>query len=738
MTRAARILALLVTVSTLPFAASAQGVTSVDADRAASPAAEVADAWNAIDFAADSLTYDQGSDIVTAEGNVILSYKGRIVHAERVVYNRATGRIAVEGELWARDSGGNIVTARDLILDEDFNSGIIQNIGFILSDNSRFAAERGRLTEEGRTVLERAVYSPCEVCADGSDQPLWQVKAVRVIHDRGTKRVTYRDAFIELFGVPLLYTPYFSHPDPTVHAASGLLAPGLGQSSDLGLVFRLPYYINLAPHRDMTIEPILTTREGFVLAGEYREHVGLGKFKVAGSITHVDERDDFGVETGDKEFRGHIFSDGRFRLPSLSRYGGQWQWRYDVGWASDDTYLRRYDFSTIDTIKSEAALERFGTRSYAALTALGFQGLRVEDVAGLTPFALPMLEYHYVSAPGLFGGTYRFDANALALTRFDGMDSRRLSLGTSWEVPYIGESGSVYTLGASLRGDIYHVNSAAAPDDPAYGGENGATARFLPQIRLEWRLPMVKDGLTTRQTLEPIVALVGAFKSGNPDAIPNEDSRIVGFDDTNLFASSRFTGLDRWESGSRIDYGVRYGIEGSKVSARMLVGQSYRFFDDPEIPVGTGLSGHWSDIVGKLEVTFSPYLDLIYRARLNDRNLALRRNEVDAVFGPDNFKVTLGYLNLDTGAEDFDPSTDFADREEIRGAAVYRLDREWTLSGSYTYSLDRKESVYARGGVAYEDECLRFGFFVARRFTRDRDIDPETSFIFQISLKNLG
>lgn len=701
------------------------------------PAFAQADGAKPLDFAADRLAYDQDAGLVTASGNVVMSYDDMVVHAEEVIYNRNTGKVEVRGELWAELPGGAIIRGRELIIDERFEDGVVANIGVILEDESRFAAASGALAGGQKLTLDRAVYSPCEVCGV-DDTPLWQVKAVRVVHDRGKKRVSYKNAWIEAFGVPVVYTPYFAHPDPTVHAASGFLSPDLGQSGVLGLIFQAPYYWRIADHKDATITPIFTTQEGVVLSGEYRHHFGVGQTTSSGSITYVDKRDNLGNNLGDNEFRGHIFSRGRFAMGDPLGLGGQWQWRYNAGWTSDDTYLRRYRFSKIDTIVSEAALERFGKRSYAAVTALGFQGLRVEDITGLTPFVLPMAEYHYRSPPRFFGGSFEFDANALAVTRLDGMDTRRLSAAGRWEVPFITEAGNIFTVGASLRGDLYHVSKSALPDEAAFAGEDGTAYRLLPQVRLEWRRPLVRSGENTRQTLEPVVALIGAFDSGNPDEIPNEDSRIVGFDDTNLFAANRFTGLDRWEAGSRIDYGLRYGLDGGGMSARAVIGQSYRFFSDDEIPDGTGLEGHFSDIVARLEATVSPYLDLIYRARLDNKTGKLRRNEVDAVIGPENFRVTVGYLDLKTGADNLDPNAPLLPREEVRGGAVYQFSRYWRIMGSYTHDIDRSASVAARGGIYYEDECLRFGIVLDRRFTSDRDIEPDTSVILKISLKNLG
>jgi LPS-assembly protein len=100
--------------------------------------------------------------------------------------------------------------------------------------------------------------------------------------------------------------------------------------------------------------------------------------------------------------------------------------------------------------------------------------------------------------------------------------------------------------------------------------------------------------------------------------------------------------------------------------------------------------------------------------------------------------VTLGYLDLKSGADEMDPTAPLLPREEVRGAVAYKFSRYWQAIGSYIYDIGRDASVAARGGIIYEDECLRFGIVLDRRFTSDRDIRPDTSVILKIALKNLG
>src|SRR3546814_12284952 len=99
------------------------------------------------------------------------------------------------------------------------------------------AANRARRTADGRKVMDRGVFSPCNLCKEDPQRaPPWQIKAVRVIHDEVAKDIIYHDATLELFGLPVLYTPYLAHPDPTVDRRSGLLAPPPGYSGELGMI----------------------------------------------------------------------------------------------------------------------------------------------------------------------------------------------------------------------------------------------------------------------------------------------------------------------------------------------------------------------------------------------------------------------------------------------------------------------------------------------------------------------
>lgn len=681
-----------------------------------------------IELSADTLTYNGGNGIATARGNVLVHYENYVMRADEVIYDERTGVVTAMGNIKIRDPQGNVLSAEEIELTDTLKEGFVTNVRLLLDDGSRVAALDGE-RKGSKTRFNKAVYSPCHVCTE-SETPLWQIKAVKVIHDQEKKRLYYDDAYLEVLGLPIFYLPYLSHPDPSVEKASGFLVPEFRQSRELGFVLEAPYFWNIDPHQDITLTPIITSKEGPVLGAEYRRHLGIGQLKASGSITYVDQRDNFNVKTGREEFRGHFFTDGFVNL------NDRWRTSYDVRWASDDTYLRRYDVSNDDTLRSRASVEGFLGRSYFEARTFAFQGLRVEDIAGLTPFTLPEVNYFYESDPLWKSGRVQFQANALALYRTSGADTQRVSLKTAWDMPHIFSNGVKTNVNASVRGDFYHVNDALETDNLAFAGREGTEGRFLPRLTLDASWPLINSLGSWTQLVEPLLQVVVAKDGGNPIGIPNEDSRSFDLDDANLFSPDRFSGLDRWEGGVRATYGARWSVQGDGIESDFLIGQSIRFDEDSaRFPDGTGLDGNFSDIVGRLGVTFAEQFEVGYGFRLDKDNLDIRRNEVDLSLSGESYRVTAGYIRLNRDLQ----INDLEDREEIRLTGLYRINENWSVTGGTIQDLTTgRDPISQSLGVIYSDECLELRMNYRKNFTNDRDFDPGTTVTFRIRLKNLG
>jgi LPS-assembly protein len=231
-------------------------------------------------------------------------------------------------------------------------------------------------------------------------------------------------------------------------------------------------------------------------------------------------------------------------------------------------------------------------------------------------------------------------------------------------------------------------------------------------------------------------------------SIPNEDSRAVDLEDSNLFALNRFSGYDRWEDSTRATYGVDWAVELPGIRANAVVGQSYRLTERPSIlPEGTGLADRFSDIVGRTELRIRDFVSLVHRYRLDKDGFAVRRNEVDATVGSNSTYLLLGYLRLNRKI--VQAVEDLQDREEARVAGRVQFRRFWSAFGSVVLDLtgrsedplslsDGFNPIRHRLGVQYEDDCLRIGLTWRRDYQNLGDARAANSILFTLAFANPG
>ena len=684
-------------------------------------------------LSADEIIYDENSEVITAKGNVEISQNDRMLIADTVSYAIETGTVTAEGGITLLEPSGDVVFAEYVELTDDMREGFIRDIRVLLVDESRLAAASGERREGRYMIFRKGIFSPCKLCRDDPERaPVWQIKAAEVVHDQEDKTIQYRDAWMEMFGVPIAYTPYLEHPDPTVKRKSGILAPAVGNSDTLGFTFSLPYFWAIDDTKDLTFRPLITTEQSVVLGGEYRQLFASGDLTIEGSGTIADQEED--NVTKKNQLRGHIDAEGRFNLDETWRTG------FDLERSTDATYLRLYNFGAPRTLTSNAHIEGFRGRNYAAVNAFAFQGLRSDDDNDEAPILAPLMEYSLQSEPGVAGGIYSLDANLLGLHRIEGRDSRRLSLKGRYEIPFTAPAGDVYSLVAQVRADGYWTHGVDPGNDavnPVDGGGSDFAGRIFPQLALKWRYPWIQHNETWNQTIEPIAQIVLAPEGSNPNEIPNEDSLGLEFDDTNIFNLNRFAGADRVDSGSRVDYGLNWRAETDSFGVfNAFLGQSYRFSrpDADLFDEGSGLDTKLSDIVGRIQAKPIPEIDLSYRFRVSKDNLNARRNELATTVGPSALRLNLDYIFVESDSD----STGFDDREELRVAARSQFTENWAAFVSHRRDLFDDRALSTKFGLTYSDECFLITGTLSRTFFRDDDLEPEDTILVRAVFKHLG
>jgi LPS-assembly protein len=696
-----------------------------------------------IDFEARELSFNSETDTVTARGNVILRSDDRSVRADEVTWDRRSGQIIATGNIRLVDEAGNQLFTDQVELTEQFDTGAMSELLIALRAGGRLAARSATRGADGTAILTDAAYTACPVTdAEGCAQnPSWRITADRVIFDQNASTIRFSGAMLELFGARLLPLPGLGLRTDG-KGESGFLVPDIRVTQVNGLELSGEYFWRMGDNRDLTLGAYVFSNVAPMVSARWRHLTDKGAYQITGYGTFSDRQTDFtGGQSFQSDPRGSIEGNGRFQ------FSPDWSFTSSVRLATDRTFLRRYDLSRDDRLRSTVNLERITDRSYLSIAGWATQTLRINADQGQIPLALPAIDYRQRLANRVLGGEVQFQANSLALLRNDGQDTQRAFAGAQWDLKRLTRMGQLVTLTALVRGDVYNTNSSAATATASYRGTDGWTARGIATAAIDIEWPFAGAAFGGTQVFKPRLQFVASPRLRNL-AVPNEDARAIDLEDSNLFALNRFPGYDRVEDGSRVTWGVDWELQRPGWRIKTTVGQSFRL-EAPEpglFPEGTGLSERVSDFVGRTEIRFRNLVNLTHRFRLDKDDLTIRRNEIDAAIGSRRTYLEVGYLRLNRNIQTVE---DLNDREELRAAARIAIGRKWSVFGSGVFNLtnaaedpvfqpDGFEPIRTRFGVAYQDDCIEFGATWRRDFIDAGDARRGNAFQVFFALRNLG
>jgi len=720
-----------------PVAAEAQAPTAVPV-----PSTPSTDQNDIVVFSADAVSYDSDADVVTASGEVRMNREGNYLAADQVVWDRKSGQVVAKGNVVLSTPEGDKLVGDNVQLTDTMRDGTIDNLTVALESGGRLAARHGSRVN-GVMTLTDAIYTPCPVTTETGcpKRPSWSITAARVIDDPKSSQIRFEGGRMQLFGLNIPLLPIFKI-SRGGEGATGFLVPDFSVSSRNGFEIALPYHWQIGLNRDATLTPHVYTSVLPAIDLKYRELNSVGAFQISGFATYgkIDNIDPTDPPPDHKSFRGYFDANGRWQLTPT------WSITTSLRAATDKTVTRRYDLTNDDRLRNVINAERITPDSYISIAGWAFQGLRVDDRQKEIPFALPAIDARF-RVGEIAGGNVQLQANSLAILRIDGQDTQRAFASAQWDLRRITPWGQILDLTAYGRGDVYHTDEAGETTVAIYSGTNGWHARAIGALAADLRWPFIGPLLGGVQRLVPRVQLVLTPATPNID-IPNEDARSVDLEDSNLFALNRFPGYDRWEDASRITYGSDWSLERKNLSIESTIGQSYRFDSRRAIfPEGTGLDGHFSDIVGRTRVRYGRFIDVTHRYRLDKKNLAVRRNEIDLTIGTTQTYAQIGYLKLN---RNIDPSVeDLRDKEELRVAARIKFRRYWSVFGASVIDLTDKnedplsvadgwQPVRNRLGIEYEDDCLQLGVTWRRDYERIGNFRKGSTFAVHLAFKGVS
>lgn len=653
---------------------------------------------------ASRIDYDQKRKIATATGRVRLTYGPYVLVASRVVYDEVRNTFSANGSVVLSEPNGNRLLATQVEISNGFKEGFARHLKALLTNDVTLAARYARRYENGITVFEESHYTACANCATAKGDPLWEIVADETVHDQNSHTLRHKNPKLKIAGHTVAWLPYAEHADPSVKRRTGWLIPSASSGNTYGLGVTTPYFWALAPNYDLTFSPLWTTRQGPVADVEWRHRLATGQYNIRGYGVHQFRN----VRApGDGTWRGAVETTGDFALNQ------DWHYGWDATLQSDRKFLDDYDFNDDDLITSEAHVTGLWDRTYVSAQALAFQTTVLDEDQNRMPVAVPYINGDHTFADPVMGGElglswsfYRLERDT-AYSPFaevaHGTSQSRGVANVHWQKQLITQGGLVATPFASLRGDMHVSNNLPDPLVPGLTSDEQTSVRVLPTSGLDLRWPFIGSFADGQSVVTPVFQVIAAANETNRDKFGNEDAITLNFDHSSLFLEDRFTGLDRYEGGSRINAGLTWTFLGNNGGfLRAAAGESFHIGGTNSFTSTSGLEGGKSDLVGA--ITFQPWenLGLSYEARVEEDLSDINRQEAYLSLTFDRFSGSFGYIDIDA-----EPAYGRLTRQRMAGAeAHYRLAGNWSLFGGLNYDFIEERFQSRSLGVEFDCDCM--------------------------------
>lgn len=666
-----------------------------------------------VQIEADQMYYDKVKDLIYGKGNVILTQDSQTIMAEEMVYYRENEIVHALKNVVMQKSDGSVYFSDETKLNLSTYSGLAVNFKGRLGEKGLIAAKGVEMIDKNHMELSDFIYSPCKVCKNNlrSDIPLWDIRASKAELDKENERIYYYHSYIESFGVPIFYTPYFSTPSPGAKRKSGLLPTRFRVSSIFGPRITTPYYLNIAPNMDLTYSPTFSQKLGLLNELEFRHKTQAGEYKFKTSFTRTQKVNKQNSIVPGKAWRGHAELDGEFNVHKNGYFGVHSKVLYD----KPKDYLRKYDITDEEVLTNDLNYRYFDNNNFYSLRGLAFQGLRPIDDARTALKALPIFDAYYEKKlPSISSSRFYTKVNAANLSSIEGDSYQRINLKPGIIAPFHLPFGQLMSIEASLRSDFYTLRhnpiiKKKLSNDRTFSENN---FRFYPEIYTEWSLPLVDYIYKHPVIIEPVVGLAIAPKIKRLKNV-DSDSQAPEISAVNLFTTNRFTGYDKIEDGNRINYGVRSNVRSDYFkNFNIIVGQVLRKDENHDFDKKGGLAGRKSNYATKAVLQLNDAVSISHRARYDSKNFTPMRDELNFNISYPSYFISAIYAGVDKNVLDFDNNQKY--RHELYAQAGYNIyDAFWLKGHVYTGLRKRfKSSLNSRieDGVSleYKGDCLNF------------------------------
>jgi LPS-assembly protein len=644
---------------------------------------------NDIEITADKIEVLNNGSKIKATGNILIQTEDYLSSTDNLIYDKSKEMVKTSGNIIIKDKLENYYYFDKFISDKNFSKASGTNTKIRLNDGSRIVGKSFIRTDSNINQINNAIYTPClqknyitENC------PGWKLSANKVVHDVEKQNIYYEGATLSILNVPVLYSPFFSHPDPSVKKRSGLLMPSISSDNNLGTTFSIPYFFNLSSNYDVTLTPSIQSKADDYYSINYRHLTKNHQFNIDTSISSDESN------TGTKN---HVFINGEVKNP----FG---KFDYKIQTSNNDTYLRKNYIAQETILTSGLNFTKEMDNSYLDFSSYIYKHLN-NTSNQKWEYVYPNISYDiYNYKDPIYGLSWKIDNSLLNYKTINKNYEQQLSSEILSDDVHISKKTGLKFVNTVQNRLIYFNNSV----------NNYSQLRVFPQLSSKISYPLSKSRNDRTEILEPIVMPILA-----PHNNYTNDQNISS---SNIFSLNRETSLSQWESGPRINYGINWLVSNSNLVFNTSLGQSVKAEKDNSTKISNYFIGNTLDFgnIGYIKTDIT----------INRQDLYLKDNNINSSLNFGEIKLGFDY--------DYETLNKIKTSEQISIGAKLNFNKHINLIMSARKDLMSDKSIGNAIGLNYENDCLAVNLNYFTDFTAIDDIKNSRGFSINIVLKPFG
>ena len=698
------------------------------------------DKTNDLKIKSDEIKFNRAENKAIISGNSEITFEDRYtLSSEQVIYDKNINSIYSNEKSVLLDKNGNKIKFSNFNLDLNKKEAKVFNLdstdinknNFILKEafidlkNGEIAGKDLKLffdksilgnvdndprvfgnsviNNKNETIVNKGVFTSCKL-NEKEKCPPWEMRAEEIKHDKKNKIVEYKNAYLRIYDKPVLYFPFFFHPDPSVKRQSGFLMPKINNSTFLGSSLQIPYYKVISDSEDVTISPRIFFNDKFLLQSEYRQ-----VFKKSDLII------DHSIKLDNENSISHLFGNF-FSVNNNNKF------ELNLETVSNRNYLKKYDIysNLVDnhtTLNSYIEFEESNENSTFRSSFEIFEDLTLKS-SDSYEFVYPSVNYTSKLNTNL-NGNLNLDITGYQkkyqTNRYDGILVNNLLYNSNKKITKSGfvDDFNLIIKNVNTKGD----NSSSLKED--YDN------KLLSGIILNREYPLKKNNNNTLSYFTPkISARLSPTETKN---IRNTNKRV---DFISLFNTDRLNENTALEGGESITVGADYKLSNERGEFFSLSGgQVFRLKEERDIPKVTSIGEKRSDVIGNLKFVPTDLFNLDYSFSIDNDLKDINYNYAETNFLVNNFMTSFKYLS---------DSNDIENRSYLSNTTKYSFDKNNSFSFTTNKNLESNLTEYYDLVYEYRNDCLKASVEYKKTYYDDIDLDPDENIFFSITIIPFG